>query len=280
MMVEEDWMNVPIVFPLVRARDLSKEAIMVEAEIEGYLVRRIHVDEGESIKIMYEHCFNMLHPAIKAGLTETQTTVVEPVEVVRPQEKVNPIEEVLVNPSYLDQLVTIGKNLSPESFTQLKNLLKNNKDIFAWEPSDMTRPEKKGILPRKKPSGNSRSGQMAEGWDSQASKVPHVDFEPSFGKGYGSWRMCIDFKNINSACPKDYYPLPEIDHKIDSVMGFPFKCFLDAYKGYHRVQMAEEDEEKTAFYTDQGTFFYTKMPFGLKNAGATYQRLVDEAFQS
>ncbi|GJT38766.1 reverse transcriptase domain-containing protein [Tanacetum coccineum] len=61
-------------------------------------------------------------------------------------------------------------------------------------------------------------------------------------------------------------------------MGYPLKCFLDAYKGYHQVQMSEEDEENTTFYTDQGTFCYKKMPFGLKNAGATYQRLVDEAF--
>nr|GEV16788.1 hypothetical protein [Tanacetum cinerariifolium] len=53
-------------------------------------------------------------------------------------------------------------------------------------------------------------------------------------KGDGSWRMCIDFKNINSACPKDYYPLHEIDLKIESVMGFPLKCLLDAYKGYHQ----------------------------------------------
>lgn len=49
----------------------------------------------------------------------------------------------------------------------------------------------------------------------------------------GSWRMCIDFKNINSACPKDYYPLPEIDWKIESVIGYKYKYFLDAYKGYH-----------------------------------------------
>ncbi|GJR81872.1 reverse transcriptase domain-containing protein [Tanacetum coccineum] len=91
--------------------------------------------------------------------------------------------------------------------------------------------------------------------------------------------MCIDFKNLNAACPKDYYPLPEIDLKIEAVMGHPFKCFLDAYKGYHQIQMSEEDEEKTAFYTDQGTYCYVKMPFGLKNAGATYQRLVDSAFR-
>ncbi|GJT36513.1 reverse transcriptase domain-containing protein [Tanacetum coccineum] len=99
-------------------------------------------------------------------------------------------------------------------------------------------------------------------------------------KGDGTWRMCIDFKNLNSACPKDYYLLPNIDCKVESVMGFKYKCFLDAYKGYHQIQMAEEDEEKTAFYTDQGTYCYTKMPFGLKNAGATYQRLVDSTFQS
>ncbi|GKB61962.1 reverse transcriptase domain-containing protein [Tanacetum coccineum] len=99
-------------------------------------------------------------------------------------------------------------------------------------------------------------------------------------KADGSWRMCIDFKNLNSACPKDYYPLPDIDGKIESVVGFRYKCFLDAYKGYHQVQMAQEDEEKTAFYTDRDTYCYTNMPFGLKNAGATYQRLVDTAFQS
>ncbi|GKD35376.1 reverse transcriptase domain-containing protein [Tanacetum coccineum] len=92
--------------------------------------------------------------------------------------------------------------------------------------------------------------------------------------------MCIDFKNLNSACPKDYYPLPNIDCKVEAVMGFRYKCFLDAYKGYHQIQMAKEDEEKTAFYTEQGTYCYTKMPFGLKNAGATYQRLVDSVFQS
>ena len=92
--------------------------------------------------------------------------------------------------------------------------------------------------------------------------------------------MCIDFKNLNSACPKDYYPFPDMDLKIESVVGSKLKCFLDAYKGYHQVQMSIEDEEITAFYTDQGTFCYKKMSFGLKNEGATYQQLVDSAFQS
>ncbi|GJY83030.1 reverse transcriptase domain-containing protein [Tanacetum coccineum] len=93
------------------------------------------------------------------------------------------------------------------------------------------------------------------------------------------WRMCIDFKDLNKACPKDLYPLPEIDWKIESVMGFNYKCFLDAYKGFHQIQMAMKDEEKMAFHTDEGVFCYMKMPFGLKNAGATYQRLVDTIFE-
>ncbi|GJS08136.1 reverse transcriptase domain-containing protein [Tanacetum coccineum] len=61
--------------------------------------------------------------------------------------------------------------------------------------------------------------------------------------------------------------------------GYPFKCFLDAYKGYHQIKMAKEDEEKTAFIMSQGIFCYSKMSFGLKNVRATYQHLVDRAFQ-
>nr|GEY52832.1 reverse transcriptase domain-containing protein [Tanacetum cinerariifolium] len=78
----------------------------------------------------------------------------------------------------------------------------------------------------------------------------------------------------------DCYPLPKIDWKVESLCGYPFKCFLDAYKGYHQIQLAVADKEKIAFHIRQGVYCYTKMPFGLKNAGATYQRLMDKAFES
>ncbi|GJY07987.1 reverse transcriptase domain-containing protein [Tanacetum coccineum] len=71
----------------------------------------------------------------------------------------------------------------------------------------------------------------------------------------------------------------KIDWKIESLMEFQYKYFLDAYKGHHQRQMTKKDEEKTAFHTEEGVFCYTKMPFGLKNAGAKYQRLVDSAFK-
>ncbi|GKE59038.1 reverse transcriptase domain-containing protein, partial [Tanacetum coccineum] len=87
-------------------------------------------------------------------------------------------------------------------------------------------------------------------------------------------------ERIKAIQAEDCYPLPEIDWKVESLCGYPFKCLLDAYKGYHQIQMAESDEEKMVFHTSQRVYCYTKMPFGLKNAGATYQRLVDKAFDS
>ncbi|GJU26946.1 reverse transcriptase domain-containing protein [Tanacetum coccineum] len=96
----------------------------------------------------------------------------------------------------------------------------------------------------------------------------------------GSWRMCVDFTDLNKACPQDYYPLLEIDWKVESLCCYPFKCFLDAYKGYYQIYMVESNEEKIAFHTSHEVYCYTKMPFGLKNAGTTYQRLVDKAFDS
>nr|XP_027075992.1 uncharacterized protein LOC113699838 [Coffea arabica] len=99
-------------------------------------------------------------------------------------------------------------------------------------------------------------------------------------KDIGGWRMCVDFTDLNKACPKDCYPLPRIDTLVDSAMGYEILCLLDAFKGYHQIGMSEEDQEKTAFYTDQGVYCYTTMPFGLKNAGATYQRLINRLFKN
>ncbi|GJX61940.1 reverse transcriptase domain-containing protein [Tanacetum coccineum] len=97
-------------------------------------------------------------------------------------------------------------------------------------------------------------------------------------KDEGRWNWCIDFTDINKACPKDCYPLPESDQKVETFSKFRLKCFLDAYKGYHQIQMAEGDEEKTSFFTRKWVFCNRRMPFGLKNAGATYQRLIDKVF--
>ncbi|GKC42070.1 reverse transcriptase domain-containing protein [Tanacetum coccineum] len=204
-----------------------------------------------------------------------------------------------IHPDFPDQEISIGGALSAKGRTELCTLLKGNLDIFAWQPSDMTGVPR-SIAEHKL---NIREGyppirQKKRGQDPERAKAIQAEVQklvearimrevyyhdwlsnPVMVKKHdGSWRMCVDFTDLNKACPQDCYPLPEIDWKVESLCGYPFKCFLDAYKGYHQIQMAEADEEKTAFHTPQGVYCYTKMPFGLKNAGATYQRLVDKAF--
>ena len=88
----------------------------------------------------------------------------------------------------------------------------------------------------------------------------------------------MDFRNLNKACPKDEFPLPNIDLLVDSAAGNSMFSFMDGYSGYNQIRMAAKDTEKTAFRTSIGNFYYTVMPFGLKNAGATYQRTMTTIF--
>ncbi|XP_012856903.1 PREDICTED: uncharacterized protein LOC105976155 [Erythranthe guttata] len=97
-------------------------------------------------------------------------------------------------------------------------------------------------------------------------------------KSGGKWRLCVDFTNLNKACPKDPFPLPRIDQLVDSTSGCELLIFLDAYQGYNQIQLAPDDRDNGSFITDQGIYCYKVMPFGLKNAGATYQRLVNTMF--
>ena len=92
-------------------------------------------------------------------------------------------------------------------------------------------------------------------------------------------RMCVDYTGLNRSCPKDPFPLPRIDQVIDSTAGSELLCFLDAYSGYHQIRMRESDQLATSFITPYGTYCYITMPFGLKNAGATYQRTMQKCLQ-
>ena len=91
--------------------------------------------------------------------------------------------------------------------------------------------------------------------------------------------MCVDFTDLNKTCPKDIYSLSCIDQLVDSTTNHKLLNFMDTFSGYNQIRMDEVDQEKTSFITCQGLFCYKVMPFGLKNARPTYQRLVNHMFR-
>ncbi|KAL0448665.1 UNVERIFIED_CONTAM: hypothetical protein Slati_1422900 [Sesamum latifolium] len=154
------------------------------------------------------------------------------------------IEEVKMIEFFGDpsKAVKIGSSLDPPFEHDLINFLKEHSDVFAWETSDM-----QGISPE----SNIQNGCKCRVSPEEQRKVEDV------------YRL----HGLNRACPKDSFPLPRIDAMIDSTSGCELMSFLDAFQGYNQIRLAPEDQEKTSFVTEQGTYCYTVMPFGLKNAG-------------
>jgi hypothetical protein len=92
------------------------------------------------------------------------------------------------------------------------------------------------------------------------------------------WRMCVDYRKLNLATRKDHFPLPFMDQMLERLAGKSFYCFLDGYSGYNQIVINPEDQEKTTFTCPFGTYAYRRMPFGLWNALATFQRCVMSIF--
>ena len=97
-------------------------------------------------------------------------------------------------------------------------------------------------------------------------------------KKNGEIRLCVDFRNLNRSSLKDNYPLPKMDHVLERVVGANQMFMIDGFSRYNQIAMNKQDREKTAFTMPWGTFMYDKMPFGLMNVGATFQRAMDITF--
>lgn len=91
--------------------------------------------------------------------------------------------------------------------------------------------------------------------------------------------MCVDYSDLSRACPKDTYPLPNVDKLVDNSSGYKPFSFMDAFSMYNQIPVDPKDEEKTTFMVEVGNHFYGVMPFILKNASATYQRMMNEVFK-
>ncbi|GAU44610.1 hypothetical protein TSUD_241030 [Trifolium subterraneum] len=183
---------------------------------------------------------------------------------------------------------------------QLVACLKDNADLFVWSASEMSGLDPdtpchqlivdeadSAVVQRRR----RQSPEKMEAAEKAVKDLLEADFisEAKYTtwlsnvvlvkKSNGKWRMCVDYTDLNRACPKDAYLLPCIDRLVDNSSGFKLLSFLDAYSGYNQTPMVVADRTKTAFMTETGNYYYNVMPFGLKNAGATYQRMMNKVFR-
>ena len=187
--------------------------------------------------------------------------------------------------------ISISSSLTKKEKSELILLLKEFKDVFTWDYSEMPKLDLGLVVhtlnvdPEAKPVAQPARifhTEVEEQIVKEVQKLLAAGFiEPiqhprwlsnivPVKKKNGQIRCCVDFRNLNKACPKDEFPLPNLDLLIDSAARSAMFSFMDGFSGYNQIRMAPKDVEKTAFRTPVGNFYYTVMPFGLKNADTTY----------
>ena len=193
----------------------------------------------------------------------------------------------------------IGTTLSADERDSLLRLLRSYLDVFAWSYEDMPGLDPSivqhhlPLVPHARPV-KQQLRRLHPRWSLQVKEEIQKQLSVGFisvvqypewlanvvpvPKKDGKVRVCVDFRNLNKASPKDDFPLPHIDMLVDSTAGHAMLSFMDGFSGYNQIMMAPEDREKTSFITEWGTYCYRVMPFGLKNAGATYQRAATTLF--
>uniref|UniRef100_A0A2N9F8I3 Integrase catalytic domain-containing protein n=1 Tax=Fagus sylvatica TaxID=28930 RepID=A0A2N9F8I3_FAGSY len=226
-----------------------------------------------------------------------QTLIVEERQnIAEPTEE---LEEIVLIEGDEKKTTRIGTSMAKEIRASVVSFLRGNADVFAWSHDNMpgistevishklnVNPSTPPVKQKRRVFAPERNTAVMEEVDKllKAGFIREVYYPEWLAnvvmvkKSTGKWRMCVDFTDLNKACPNDSYPLPRIDQLVDSTAGHKLLSFMDAFFGYNQIQMTEGDQEKTAFITSRGLFCYKVMPFGLKNAGATYQRLVNKMF--
>ena len=221
---------------------------------------------------------------------EEQRTTAEPVEELK---------KITLDESRPEWTIRMGTLASLPIRRALAAFLRMNLDVFAWSHEDMPGIDPSVIVYRLNVNLayspiRQKKRVFAQNQDKAIAEEVRKLLEAGFirevyypdwlanvvmvKKANGKWRMCVDFMDLNRACPKDSYPLPRIDTLVDSTTRHELLSFMDAFSGYNQIKMNEEDQERTSFVTSQGLFCYKVMPFGLKNTGATYQRLMNKMF--
>ena len=183
---------------------------------------------------------------------------------------------------------------------QLVEFLRKDVDVFAWDAYKALGVDPNfichrlnvnpSITPKSQPPQHS-SKEHAEAIRNEVTKLKQAGaikevFYPQWlantmvvKKKTGKWHVCVDFTDLNKACPKDPFLMPRIDQLVDATVGHSRMSFLDAFQGYHQIPLTLDDQEKAAFVTPIGNYHYKVMPFRLKNASSTKQRVMTKMFK-
>ena len=213
--------------------------------------------------------------------------------------KCGDLETVIVGDD-LEKFFQIRAQLPPLEKEQLIKFLRRKIDIFAWNAYKALRVDSNficyhlnvnpSVTPKRQPPQRSSKDHSNAVKDEvmkfkQTGAIKEV-FYPKWlantmvvKKKNGKWQVCVDFTDLNNACPKDLFLMPKIDQLVDATVGHPWMSFLNAFQGYHQVPLALGDQEKIAFFTPTRNYHYKVMPFGLKNAGSTDQRMMTRMFE-
>uniref|UniRef100_A0A2N9I2V6 Reverse transcriptase domain-containing protein n=1 Tax=Fagus sylvatica TaxID=28930 RepID=A0A2N9I2V6_FAGSY len=224
------------------------DALVITVNIAGFTTRRVMVDNGSSADILYL-------PALPANAARQGQTAPHGCTTRRDSQVTSHEDMPGINPSIISHKLNVDPSL---------RLVKQKRRVFAPERNNAIMEEVDKLL-----AANFIREVFYPDWLANVVMVK---------KSTGKWRMCVDFTDLNKACPKDSFPLPRIDQLVDSTAGHKLLTFMDAFSGYNQIVLDESDQEKTSFITSRGLFCYKVMPFGLKNAGATYQRLMNRMF--
>jgi hypothetical protein len=206
--------------------------------------------------------------------------------------------DISVKPGIVEN-VHIGTSCSPEEIVTYTALFKEFCDVFAWSYEEMpgidpaivvheikTYPRTKPVRQRLRPFHPRKVTSIKLEVEKLLKDVfiypmaltEWVSNPIPIDKKGGSIRVCVDYRDINKACPKDNFPTPFVDQIVDDYAGSEIFSLMDRFSDYNQINITPEDQHKTSFICPWGTFTYKKLPFGLKNAGATFQRDMSYAF--
>ncbi|KAJ9542393.1 hypothetical protein OSB04_028899 [Centaurea solstitialis] len=256
------------------------DALVIQLTIGNCLTKRVLVDGGSSANVIFADTLKIMGIDISNIVRRTTTLV----------------------GFNGDATHTLGEIVLPVFAKEINKQTKFNEhsDCFAWSHEDMVGidpdiishklnvdPSFKPVKQKRRKFAPERNKVINDEVDNllKTGKIREVKYPDWLAnvvvvqKKNGKWRVCIDFTDLNKACPKDPFPLPHIDAMVDATAGHELLTFMDAYSGYNQILMHTDDQEKTAFMTDKGIYCYKVMPFGLKNAGSTYQRLFNTMFK-